>query len=295
MLFTIAIPTYNNESTISRTIESAINQDFDDYEILVLNNASLDKTDAILEQFGENIRVVKNPNTVSMYENHNLCLKNANGDYIVFCHSDDIILSDALIKYAKIIKQRQFPKKYVLWGRSMFRDFGFNWKNGGFELNQIAAGLHAITPFLYGGITPSGTCYSRLSFLEVGGFILINHKLSPSDMFTMWKLALNQFEFEMSENIFFFRDGASTASGDNYNSKNISDSMNDGLQCLLDDLSPNRKKILNEYFQTTEIKNARVIQVLMGKKILSKTYNIKRFLKIILGPLLRIRNQFRNI
>jgi len=45
MLFTIAIPTFNNENTILTAIKSALNQDIDiEYEVLVVNNASTDLT-----------------------------------------------------------------------------------------------------------------------------------------------------------------------------------------------------------------------------------------------------------
>lgn len=213
MIFTIAIPTYNNANSIEETIQSCINQDFDlEYEILVSNNNSSDNTENILQQYKEQLKIVKTDTTLTMYENHNNCLNNAQGEYIIFCHSDDKLLPDALNKYYQIIKKRNFPQKYILWGRSMFRDYYTVWSRAGYQLDQIASGVRALDLFIYGGgVTPSGTCFSVNSLQKEGGFLKSNHPLAPSDWTTAIKLVLRYFEFEMSDRIFFSRTYASTA------------------------------------------------------------------------------------
>ncbi|MCF0185669.1 MAG: glycosyltransferase family 2 protein, partial [Bacteroidaceae bacterium] len=174
MLFTIAIPCYNNVKTIGKAIRSAIHQDYiSEYEILVANNASTDGTKEQIEQFDcENLRVINNPTTVNLFANHNVCLREAKGDYVVFCHSDDELLPQALTILEDRIKSRLFPQKYVLWGRSMFRDYARNLNEIGYRQNTILAGEQAIDFFIMAprGLTPSGTCYSRKSIIELGGF-----------------------------------------------------------------------------------------------------------------------------
>ena len=212
MIFTIAIPTYNNAKTIREAVKSSVNQDFPlPYEVLVVNNNCTDHTQDILDEFGDKIRVVKNPETVSVVQNHNICLQHAKGDYIIYCHSDDKMMDDALSKFHGILKKRAFPKKYVLWGRTMYRDYFENWKNSDVQLDHIASGIDALKAFLGGGLAPSGTCYDRKSFTEVGGFIETDHPLAPMDMVVMWKLVFSHFEFEMAGNIFYIREYASTA------------------------------------------------------------------------------------
>lgn len=212
MLFTIAIPTFNNENTILTALKSALKQDTDiEYEVLVVNNASTDSTlEKIKSIKSSKMRIINNKLTVSMYENHNICLKEAKGDYILFCHSDDKLEPNAIeILYDKISK-RKYPKKYVVWGHSYFRDFQSALLRTNWNINEGIVGERAYTLFLFGGLTPSGTCYSRKSFFEQGGFIELNNKLAPSDCITMINLAFNGFMFEMIDDLYFKREIAST-------------------------------------------------------------------------------------
>jgi hypothetical protein len=72
---------------------------------------------------------------------------------------------------------------------------------------------------MHGGLTPSGTCYSRESFLELGGFVNVDIMLAPSDITTMLHLALNGFSFEMIDEMIFIRRGASTMTNETQASK----------------------------------------------------------------------------
>lgn len=213
LLFTIAIPTYNNESTIRKTISSCLNQETGvAYEVLVVNNASDDGTRDVIDSYeDEKIRVVTNKKTVSLFENHNVCLRNAIGKYIVFCHADDQLEGHAIKTLALKLERRLYPKKYVTWGHSMFRDYSANLiDKAGFSYNELIIGQYAPLAMLFGGLTPSGTCYSRESFLQAGGFLKVD-KTAPSDFTTMIYLAMNGFGFEMMDEMIFWRDDASTA------------------------------------------------------------------------------------
>ncbi len=212
-LFTIAIPTYNNDKTIKKTIDSALNQDTTvPYEVLIVNNASEDNTAEILSQYDDpKIRIITNETTVSLFDNHNLCLEKGLGKYLLYCHSDDHLESHALKVFAHKLEQKLYPKKYVLWGHRMFRDYSNSFiKQGGGSYNETSIGMYAPLPMLYSGLTPSGTCYSRESFLKMGGFFDVVGT-APSDMSTMIHLAMNGFGFEMIDEMLFIREESSTA------------------------------------------------------------------------------------
>lgn len=297
MIFTIAIPTYNNAQTVHLAIESAINQDFrnDDYEVLVINNNCTDETDEILKRYNDRIRIVKNDKTVLMYENHNIGLKKGSGEYIIFCHSDDQLLPDALLKYYNIIKERGFPSRYILWGRSMFRDFYVMWNEGGFQLNQIASGINSLKAF-QGGLTPSGTCYSRESFLHIGGFINGKNKLAPYDLVTMWKLVINYFEFEMSDRIFFIRKYASTASGAYFNNKNIYESIKDAVYSLTNDLPNDQMRLIINYFEACPIFNPLIFNILIELKLLNRKLIQRKTIKMLIrNPFIVRHKEFRKL
>lgn len=213
MLFSVLIPTYNNEATIERAIKSALNQDYtEEYEVVVANNASTDRTAEVLESIKESkLRIVTNSQTVSMYENHNVLLHEAKGDYILFCHSDDQLCRGALSILAEELQRRLYPSKFIIWGHSMIRDFSRY--NNDFQLNQMFSGEIAKRVFVQGGLTPSGTCFSREAMTQMGGFP-IPEILCDIDWIFEALAAFDGWEFEMIDRLLYRREYASTYTDD---------------------------------------------------------------------------------
>lgn len=92
----VIIPVYNAESTLNRCITSILKQDFQDYEILLIDDGSSDGSGAICEQFAdfdERIRVFHKQNG-GVSSARNLGLKNARGKWITFIDADDYIEPD---------------------------------------------------------------------------------------------------------------------------------------------------------------------------------------------------------
>ncbi|GAB4033250.1 glycosyltransferase family 2 protein [Spirosoma gilvum] len=281
MEFTIAIPVLNGGKTLMKTIESALNQDYNlPYEILVSNNGSKDNTADILNTYANEINIISRIDTVPMYENHNICLYNAKGKYILFCHSDDILMNNALTILQQIIHKRGNPRKYVIWGRSMFRDFYENWRYGNIQLNNILAGQSAVNPFIKGGLAPSGVCYSKDAFIEIGGFCKANLKLTPFDMSTMLKMAINSFEFEMIDRIIFIRKYASTAI--NIGPNELKDSVSDALCCLKDELDGVSYNYLAQCIVNSKIYAPEVLHFLLKDRLINKKETRKLVIKSLI-------------
>ena len=94
----------------------------------------------------------------------------------------------------------------------MFRDFSTNYiKKVGFSYNQVIVGEFAPLGMMYGGLPPSGTCYSKDSFLKLGGFLNVSTIAGPFDYASMIYLAMKGFRFEMTDELLMWRVGASTS------------------------------------------------------------------------------------
>lgn len=215
-LITIAIPAYNNEKTIQTAIDSCLAQNTKiNYEILIADDASIDGTPNILAKYNDpKIRLLTLEKRVSLIDNHNVCLKNAKAKYVVFCHADDSLEPNAIEILADTLKKRKYPQKYIVWGHSMFRDFAKHIKRADFALNEIIVGEYAPLVFMFGGVTPSGTCYCKDSILELGGFLQTNHRLAPFDLTSMIYFSIKGFRFEMIDEMILMRLDASTATLD---------------------------------------------------------------------------------
>ena len=100
MKVSVLIPTYNSERYLSECLDSVLEQDFSDMEILISDNRSTDDTVKIIENYAvrdTRIRWWQNPENLGLIINHNVCLREAQGEYIKFVHSDDKLLSPSTI------------------------------------------------------------------------------------------------------------------------------------------------------------------------------------------------------
>lgn len=93
--FSIVIPTYNREKHIGRAIRSVLNQTFDDYEIIVVDDGSTDRTARIVQSFGTQVRYIRQPNR-GPSEARNTGIRAARGEFIAFLDSDDRFTSRKL-------------------------------------------------------------------------------------------------------------------------------------------------------------------------------------------------------
>ena len=111
ILFTIVIPTYNYEKYVPDAIHSVLQQSFDDYQLIVINDGSTDNTDIIIKNIltdtNNKFEYYSRENKgVSATRNEGISL--AKGDYIYFLDSDDKMLSNALETFANAILENPY-------------------------------------------------------------------------------------------------------------------------------------------------------------------------------------------
>ena len=90
---TIAIPTFNRASWVKGGVLAGLAQTYQDYEIVVSDNASTDETQAVLAQFEDHrLRVIRQERNLGLAGNWNACLAEARGEYIALVPDDDRIV-----------------------------------------------------------------------------------------------------------------------------------------------------------------------------------------------------------
>lgn len=98
MRFSVIIPAYNSERTLARCLDSVLRQKFQDYEVIIVDDGSTDKTKSIIESYklkdSRIIGITKENGGASSARNTGM--NNATGDYIVFLDSDDEVSSEYL-------------------------------------------------------------------------------------------------------------------------------------------------------------------------------------------------------
>lgn len=95
-LISIAVATYNGEKYVKEQIDSLLNLNYKNKEIIVSDDCSVDNTYKILEEYGDKITLLKNNGEHGLNNNFKNALKNCHGDYIALCDQDDIWESNKL-------------------------------------------------------------------------------------------------------------------------------------------------------------------------------------------------------
>jgi len=105
-LVSICIPTYNSSKTIIETLQSIMEQTYDNIEIIVGDNNSSDDTTlkvmALKCKIG--IKIFKNKENIGPAANNNELIKRAKGKYICIFHADDIYLPTIIEEQVKIME-----------------------------------------------------------------------------------------------------------------------------------------------------------------------------------------------
>ena len=107
-LVSVITPTYNSEKFIGETIESVIGQTYKNWEMIVVDDGSTDKTESIVQFYMSKDTRIKylplgyNSGKPAVPRNHGI--KHSQGDYIAFLDSDDLWLPEKLEKQIKLFQ-----------------------------------------------------------------------------------------------------------------------------------------------------------------------------------------------
>lgn len=96
-MVSIIVPIYNAEQYLRRCVDSILNQEYTDYELLLVNDGSTDASGDICEEYGDQdprVIVIQKENT-GVSDSRNRALDRARGKYLQFLDSDDWITPDA--------------------------------------------------------------------------------------------------------------------------------------------------------------------------------------------------------
>ncbi len=97
-MISVIIPTFNQEKFLGRCLRSILDQKIDrnDYEIIVVNDGSKDKTSDILNFYKNDIKVINNEDNKGLPYSINKGIQNSNGRFIVRLDSDDYVNNNFL-------------------------------------------------------------------------------------------------------------------------------------------------------------------------------------------------------
>ena len=113
-LVSIIMPSYNTGKFIEKTINSVINQTYNNWELIIVDDCSNDNTDEIVKSINDSrIVYLKNERNSGAAVSRNKALKEAKGRWIAFLDSDDLWKKDKLEKQIDFMKENNYYFSYT--------------------------------------------------------------------------------------------------------------------------------------------------------------------------------------
>lgn len=116
----VIIPTYNRLAMLREAVDSVLAQDFEDMELLVVDDGSTDGTAEEMEQYGGRVKLLRQPENKGVSAARNKGILHARGKYIAFLDSDDLWVKGKLkIQTAFLQDNPHYPVCYTdeIWIR----------------------------------------------------------------------------------------------------------------------------------------------------------------------------------
>jgi len=107
-LVSVVMPAYNSEKYIGESIESILNQTYKNFEFIIINDASTDKTLKIIKEYAKKdkrIKIIENKKNLGNYGARNVGIFNSKGEFVAQQDADDISMRDRLKKQLKIFEK----------------------------------------------------------------------------------------------------------------------------------------------------------------------------------------------
>lgn len=194
MSITVLMTTYNCGKYISQAIQSVLNQTYNDFELLIIDDGSTDNTLEIVKRFkNEKIRYIQSKH-IGRSSALNLGIKVASNDLISFCDADDILHPQKIenqIKFYKNNNDLVFTDSALFENRKIIYEIK---SPTNMKLIKKKIALHG-----HFGFT---ALFNRKFILDGGGF---NQNLSAFEDYELWLRILNKCNIIIVPEVLYFQ------------------------------------------------------------------------------------------
>lgn len=186
MFFSIIIPAYNAEKTITKTLKSVVNQTYKNFEVLIIDDGSSDGTCNIVNRFIAkygNFHYYKKKNGgVSSARNYGIV--KCKGNYICFLDSDDLLCSDYLDEFNKKISEKNLDFCYC--GYSIFNE------SGTYNVKTRFSNRNILYKYIGGKIKAQTSCFAIRKELIIQENIRFSEGISWGEDFEFFCKVMNK-------------------------------------------------------------------------------------------------------
>lgn len=179
----VIIPTFNGARFINETIESALAQTYDNYEVIVIDDGSTDDTVARVERFGNRIRFLQKDNG-GPASARNYGIERAHGSLIALLDHDDLWLPERLALQVDFLEQH--PEVALVYADAYLLETGnANSARTCFEIDPPQRGM-VFDKLLARNFIPNLTVLVRRTIFDEFGLFDASGNILTSDDYHKW-------------------------------------------------------------------------------------------------------------
>lgn len=190
-LISIIMPAFNDQDTISESIESIIDQSYTNWELIIVDDGSTDNTKLVVEQFIKKDKRIKYifQNNTGVAGARNTGIKQAKGNFIKLCDSDDILMPYGL---EMLIRSIPFTSETTAIFYDDMAEYYQNMNHYVIKnMDQPMPKPDLYIQQLKGNIFPVGSVLIRKNvFNEIGYF---DESLNGTDDFDLWNRIIQKY------------------------------------------------------------------------------------------------------
>ena len=166
---------YNDCNNLESSIKSVLNQDFQDFEFLIMNDGSTDNTSAIIDSYSKNnkIKVFQNEKNLGLTKSLNILLNESKGTFIARQDSDDLSLSSRFSKQLDYLKNKNLD---VCGSRAIIKGSTRVTPNRSYYL-PLKTTLRIKNPFIHGSLIIKKTTIKKVNYYDERFFYSQDYKL----------------------------------------------------------------------------------------------------------------------
>lgn len=206
---TVSMASCNSELTVERAVTAVLNQDLENFELLIFDSKSSDRTREILNSFArsdERIQLHFHEKQLSWTSNAQLGLRGASGDYFMFLDADDYIAPNYL---SQLIEKQQNERSIGAMGKLLHCDtrgrillnhpaFGRTFDFAEHASRQYRIRQMVLTPEMYGSVNLIYSLWLTSELREIGLWSETKERRDDDYHFCLRALARGRIAIEPS-------------------------------------------------------------------------------------------------
>ncbi len=280
----VILPTYNRANLISRAINSVINQTYQKFQLIIVDDDSIDNTEMIIKEYNNpKICYLKHPYNMGPAEARNTGIKYARSNYLAFIDSDDKWFPEKLEKQLEVFLKYSYNNLGIVYS-DMIRVDKDNreiyWRSPDFKL-EVKDLYKKSLNYEVENIGISTAMIRKECLKKIGYFDPNLKRLEDLEIFIRLSKYFNFYHLEIPL-IYYYE----TESGVSSSIINLINARKYILNKYFEDISTDKKILSNHYFligfALYQDNNVKESKKYLGKSIITYPSNLKNTFRSLL-------------